>query len=307
MTAVIWTDVVQMSLYVAGRGAQLLGDPGTDRREDGATWRRWREPPTSSRSSISSFAPSMEFFSKTYTFWAGVAGGCFLTTASHGTDQLMVQRLLERQRRTAEPHRAALELGGDLRPVHAVPADRNTALRVLPDRHLPVCAAGIRQALDCRRLRMDSVYINFIWTQMPVGVAGLIIAAILAAAMANISAGAELARIDHRRGLLPADAAPRGVCAGDEKSQFRLARLATIFWGAVLLTIGLLAQHVALGARGWTGDCVRSLRSAAGRVPPGYADQAGGRSGLPWREWWPAWRRCSTCASAPRSRLPGTY
>jgi len=31
---------------------------------------------------------------KTYTFWAGVAGGCFLTTATHGTDQLMVQRLL---------------------------------------------------------------------------------------------------------------------------------------------------------------------------------------------------------------------
>ena len=29
-----------------------------------------------------------------YTFWAGVIGGCFLTTASHGTDQLVVQRLL---------------------------------------------------------------------------------------------------------------------------------------------------------------------------------------------------------------------
>ena len=29
-----------------------------------------------------------------YTFWAGVIGGTFLTTASHGTDQLIVQRLL---------------------------------------------------------------------------------------------------------------------------------------------------------------------------------------------------------------------
>jgi solute:Na+ symporter, SSS family len=51
------------------------------------------------------FAPTMEFFSRKYTFWAGLAGGCFLTTASHGTDQLMVQRLLsarnERQSRTA--------------------------------------------------------------------------------------------------------------------------------------------------------------------------------------------------------------
>ena len=45
-------------------------------------------------------------FSRAHTrFWAGLAGGCFLTTASHGTDQLMVQRLLsardERQSRTA--------------------------------------------------------------------------------------------------------------------------------------------------------------------------------------------------------------
>src|ERR1700751_5823833 len=31
---------------------------------------------------------------KTFNFWAGLIGGMFLTTASHGTDQLMVQRLL---------------------------------------------------------------------------------------------------------------------------------------------------------------------------------------------------------------------
>ena len=51
------------------------------------------------------FASEHGIFRRTYTFWAGVAGGCFLTTASHGTDQLMVQRLLsardERQSRTA--------------------------------------------------------------------------------------------------------------------------------------------------------------------------------------------------------------
>ena len=33
------------------------------------------------------FAPNMEFLSRTYSFWAGIAGGCFLTTATHGTDQ----------------------------------------------------------------------------------------------------------------------------------------------------------------------------------------------------------------------------
>jgi len=33
-------------------------------------------------------------FAMPYTLWAGIIGGAFLTTASHGTDQLIVQRLL---------------------------------------------------------------------------------------------------------------------------------------------------------------------------------------------------------------------
>jgi solute:Na+ symporter, SSS family len=49
----------------------------------------------------------MEFFSRPYTFWAGMAGGCFLTTASHGTDQLMVQRLLS-ARNQADSRKALL-------------------------------------------------------------------------------------------------------------------------------------------------------------------------------------------------------
>ena len=40
-----------------------------------------------------------EFFSRTYSFWAGLIGGAFLTTASHGTEQLMVQRLLAAEMR----------------------------------------------------------------------------------------------------------------------------------------------------------------------------------------------------------------
>ncbi len=49
----------------------------------------WHRPPV--KLTIFHFAFSL---SETYTFWAGLVGGCFLTMASHGTDQLMVQRLL---------------------------------------------------------------------------------------------------------------------------------------------------------------------------------------------------------------------
>src|ERR1700733_7260459 len=99
MTAVIWTDVIQMGMYVLGAAVSffvLLGKipggfghvieiagPAGKLRVFDFHW-SWTNP---------------------YTIWAGIIGGCFLTTASHGTDQLVVQRLLsagsERESRLA--------------------------------------------------------------------------------------------------------------------------------------------------------------------------------------------------------------
>src|SRR3954447_2996076 len=105
MTAVIWTDVVQMTLYVAGAIASfviiLQQIPGG-----------WEHVALVAGAAHKftifdfRFAPDMAFFSRTYSFWAGIAGGCFLTTAGHGTDQLMVQRLLSA--RNEQQSRAAL-------------------------------------------------------------------------------------------------------------------------------------------------------------------------------------------------------
>jgi len=104
MTAVIWTDVVQMFLYVLGAAvsfAVLLHQiPGG-----------WHHvvavaaPLGKLRVFDFGFQPTAAFFARRYSFWAGLVGGCFLTTASHGTEQLMVQRLLaarnERESRLA--------------------------------------------------------------------------------------------------------------------------------------------------------------------------------------------------------------
>ena len=104
MTAVIWTDVVQMTLYVRGRGAELLRDPGQDSRRVGARGGGGRRRPQVHDFRFPLLAHHGVLLAH-ISFWAGLAGGCFLTTASHGTDQLMVQRLLsardERQSRTA--------------------------------------------------------------------------------------------------------------------------------------------------------------------------------------------------------------
>src|SRR5271167_2931563 len=99
LAAVIWTDVVQTVIYVGGTFVGLFTIlhlvPG-----GWATIHSVAE----SANKFRIFDFTLDFW-KPYTFWAGVVGGTFLTTASHGTDQLIVQRLLaarsERQSVTA--------------------------------------------------------------------------------------------------------------------------------------------------------------------------------------------------------------
>ena len=234
MTAVIWTDVVQMALYVSGALLSffviLSKIPGG-----------WEHVAAVAGAAHKfavfdfHFAPTMEFFSRSYTFWAGILGGCFLTTQSHGTDQLMVQRLLsarnERQSRAALFASWAVILFqftlflligillyvyyGDVFPFRP---DR------LADMH--------------PELAGDRLYPAFIWHNLPVGIAGLLIAAILAAAMANVSAAlnslASTTVVDFFR------ARARQV---SESESLKIARFATIVWGAILLSIAIAARH----------------------------------------------------------------
>jgi Na+/proline symporter len=85
---------------------------------------------------------------------------------------------------------------------------------------------------------LDRIYPLFIWHSLPSGVAGLVIAAILAAAMANLSAAlnslASTTVVDFYR------AHARGA---SETRSLRIARLATVGWGAVLLPIAIRASQ----------------------------------------------------------------
>src|SRR5229473_4936184 len=93
MTAVIWTDVVQMFLYVAGAVVSffvILGQiPGGWTHVSEVAGAAHKFQVLDFR-----FSPTAEFFARNYSFWSGLIGGCFLSTASHGTEQLLVQRLL---------------------------------------------------------------------------------------------------------------------------------------------------------------------------------------------------------------------
>src|ERR671925_478239 len=88
LAAVIWTDVVQTGIYVGGT---LVGLFTIVHLVPGGWSAIHSVAASAGKFQTFDFSPN---FWKPYTFWAGLIGGAFLTTASHGTDQLIVQRLL---------------------------------------------------------------------------------------------------------------------------------------------------------------------------------------------------------------------
>lgn len=227
MTAVIWTDVVQMILYVAGAGLSLYA---LLHQIDGGWAHVVAIAGPLNKFQVLDFriGPPAEFFARTYSFWGGVIGGCFLTTASHGTEQLIVQRLLsagsERQSRAA------------LLSSWGIICIQFTLFLVVG-----VCLFTLYQDQGLQKPTVtDSIYPRFIWEQLPVGISGLVIAAILAAAMSNLSAAlnalASTTVMDLWRPLLNKSAST------SEETWLSRARLATVAWGAVLLGVALFAR-----------------------------------------------------------------
>ena len=230
MTAVIWTDVVQMFLYIAGAVVSLFvilgkiplgwthvvdvaGSLGKFQVFD------WR------------FSLTPEFFSRTYSFWAGLLGGAFLTTASHGTEQLMVQRLLAAK--SESDSRWAL-FGS-----WVVIAMQFTLFLVIG----AILFVYYLETGGTAPQPAERVYPQFIWDNLPPGIAGLVIAAILAAAMSNLSAAlnslASTTIMDFYKPITTRlTGHPR-----PEEHYLRLARWATIAWGVVLFLVGLIARN----------------------------------------------------------------
>ena len=127
LTAVIWTDVIQLTIYIAGTVVALFVAlhtlPGG-----------WGEVVRVAQAAGGKFTVFNFHFdwSQPYLFWTGLVGGMFLNTASHGTDQLIVQQLLAaRSRRQSQ---GALLASGVvvLLQFSLVPGGGSGALRFLP-------------------------------------------------------------------------------------------------------------------------------------------------------------------------------
>jgi SSS family solute:Na+ symporter len=220
MTAVIWTDVVQMGMYVLGAAVSFFVLAG---RIEGGLPHVLDIAGAAGKLRVFDFHWS---WSAPYTIWAGVIGGCFLTTASHGTDQLVVQRLLSA--RSESQSRLALLSSWIVIFIQF-------SLFLTIGTMLWVYQHGKVFAKD----DLDRLYPSFIWDALPPVVAGLAMAAIIAAAMANLSAAlnslASATVVDFYQPLTRSRHAPAHYLF--------VSRITTVFWGAVLAAIGLVASH----------------------------------------------------------------
>ena len=265
MAAVIWTDVVQMGLYVGGTVIALFT---LGAKIDGG----W-----STVHAITSAAGKLQTFdfafnlTSSYTFWAGLIGGAFLTMASHGTDQLMVQRLLA-ARNLRDARVALLASGGVVLVQFTLFLVIGAGLFVFYGQHPALLTVH----------GSDRLFPAFIVQQMPVGVAGLLIAAILAAAMSNLSAAlnslSSTTIVDFYLRLRPG--------ATDKRRNF-LSRVATVGWAVVLVGIAIYAVQV--GGKGHVVEMGLSIASVAYGALLGvfllgtltrYATQAGAIIGM---------------------------
>jgi SSS family transporter len=219
LAAVIWTDVVQTVIYVGGTVVGLFtilhvvpgGWPAIHSVADAVGKLR-----------VFDFTPD---FWKPYTFWAGLIGGAFLTTASHGTDQLIVQRLLA-ARNQRQSVTALLSSGVAI--LFQFGLFLIVGVMLFAFYRTPSATFG----------KADRIYPTFIVSQMPHGISGLLIAAILAAAMSNLSAA-----LNSLSSSSIVDFYLRRHPQMDESRRVRVSRLATMVWALVLFSLAVLSLH----------------------------------------------------------------
>ena len=219
LAAVIWTDVVQTVIYVGGTLVGLftilhLVPGGWPTIHDMAA--------AAGKLQVFDFTPD---FWKPYTFWAGLIGGAFLTTASHGTDQLIVQRLLAAR---SERQSVAALLSSGAAILFQFALFLIVGVMLFAFYHVPSATFG----------RADRIFPTFIVSQMPHGISGLLIAAILAAAMSNLSAA-----LNSLSSTSIMDFVLQWYPQTDEPRKIRLSRIATLFWALLLFGLAVLSLH----------------------------------------------------------------
>lgn len=220
LKAVVWADVLQLGIYLTGGVAALwiawdmVGGPGPALAAAAAE----------GKLRVFDFALD---FTATYTLAGGLIGGALLSAASHGTDHLIVQRLL-----------ATRSLGAARRALVGSGVMVIAQFLVFLLAGSAIWAAG-RAPAD---LPADQIFPAFITQALPVGVAGLVIAGILAAAMSTVSSS-----INALASAVTHDFYVTLTGRDDPAHLMRVGRGVSIAWGVALVTAALGFHRYATG------------------------------------------------------------
>jgi SSS family transporter len=219
MKAVIWTDVAQLLVYLTGSSITffvlLHRIPGG--------WSEVTQVAAAAGHKLQVLDFSWNLAAK-YTFWSGLIGGAFLTMATHGTDQIIVQRLLAAK--NERDSRRALLASGIIVLVQFTVFLLIGVLLFVFAQHSPLLATGERT---------DRILPLFLVREMPVGLAGLLLASIVAVAMSNASGS-----LNSLAASSVLDFAKLRGQTADPARFLRLSRGLTLLWGLVLMGFGLV-------------------------------------------------------------------
>ena len=229
LRAVVAMDVVQLFIYLAGAGTAMAlivyRLPGG--------WADVAHYATiGGMNKFEIFNPSwgngiLDFFASPYTLLGGLIGGTFLTMASHGTDQLLVQRLLGCRSR-ADSQRALM--------LDATFIVLQFAFFLL----LGLCLYAFYNGVPYGQLGLassDEIFPKFIIENLPSGIAGLVIAGVLASAMGTLSSSISALASSTYLDLFRTTARGQRV---DQRGEVVWSRAFTLFWGLALIGGALL-------------------------------------------------------------------
>ncbi|MEX2178005.1 MAG: sodium:solute symporter [Gemmatimonadaceae bacterium] len=218
MRAVVWTDVLQTGVYlIGGLSAVYLIGAGVEGGWSAIVDR------ASAAGKLTLFDPYMGF-DRPHTVAAGLIGGAFLSMASHGADQIIVQRLLA-SASLREARRALIGSG--------IVVIAQFALFL-------IIGLGLWAFYDGRTFATsDAIFPQFIIEVMPPGLTGLVIAAILAAAMSTVSGSlnALSAATTHDIYL------PLTRRTLDDRQMLAVGKRFTLVWAVILIGGALLYRQ----------------------------------------------------------------